>query len=142
MYLTHLLSSQLTNELPSHEQWRLALIGASGCVAGRRAVSVQGELDSYTVSGGGGVGGSSGSSGAAAGATGTQGTSANSASNTSGANASVDTASLFSTSLLQVIDSENLHVMNSILREWRRLPLIVTNQHVRLLQVCSQVFPA
>ncbi|VDK37547.1 unnamed protein product [Taenia asiatica] len=130
--------SGLTNELPSHEQWRLALISASGCVAGRRAVGVSGELDSYTVSGGGGVGSGSGSGGAATGATATQGTSANSTSNTPGANASVDAAGLFSTSLLQVIDSENLHVMSSILREWRRLPLIVTNQHVRLLQACQQ----
>ncbi|CDS35832.1 PIK kinase FAT and Armadillo domain containing protein [Echinococcus multilocularis] len=129
--------SGLANEVPSHEQWRLALISASGCVTGRRAVNVPGELDSYTVSGSGGVG-SSGSSGGANGATVPQGTSANSASNTSSANTSIDTAGLFSTSLLQVIDSENLHVMNSILREWRRLPLIVTNQHVRLLQACQQ----
>lgn len=39
------------------------------------------------------------------------------------------------TNLLQIIETENTNAMTAIIREWKRLPLVVTNQHVPLLQV-------
>ena len=96
-------------------------------MAGRRpAVGTPSELDSHAGGGGAATGGGQITTSTASGVgstTPTPGT------------ASSDAASLFSTGLLQTIDAENLQVMGSILREWRRLPLIVTNQHVKLLQV-------
>ena len=135
--MTHSLShsSQLTNEVPPHEQWRLALLAASVCITSRRPfVGNSSDVDAHP--GGTSVGTIGGATSGAQ-----NPTSTNSAPNTSGSGASSnDATSLFSTGLLQTIDAENLNVMGSILREWRRLPLIVTNQHVRLLQVSLLCF--
>ncbi|KAM7539597.1 hypothetical protein Aperf_G00000045134 [Anoplocephala perfoliata] len=120
----------VSNEAPLHEQWRLALISAAGSVLGLRATGISEDVGSDGGSGGGGNGGTTPSV-AIGGSGGGGGASANTPSSAGGSSA-------FSTNLLQSIEAENTSIMSTILREWRRLPLIVTNQHVRLLQACQQ----
>ncbi|VUZ55695.1 unnamed protein product, partial [Hymenolepis diminuta] len=66
------------------------------------------------------------------------GGSASSVSSSAGTVGGASGTGTFSTNLLQNIEAENASIMSIIIREWRRLPLIVTNQHVRLLQACQQ----
>uniref|UniRef100_A0A0X3PBM4 PIK-related kinase FAT domain-containing protein n=2 Tax=Schistocephalus solidus TaxID=70667 RepID=A0A0X3PBM4_SCHSO len=118
----------LANECPRQDQWRFALIQAAACVAGRRAALGLGALDFDAYSSGSlGVGGSA--------ATGGSSVSAPGSGTTVGAAATAAASSAGGISgLLQAAEGENHRVMLSILREWRCLPLIVSNQHVRLLQ--------
>lgn len=111
-----------------HEQWRLALISAAGSVLGLRAAGISEDVGSDGGSGGGGGGNGGATPSAAVGVGGGGGATTGTPSSTSGSSA-------FSTNLLQSIEAENTSIMSTILHEWRRLPLIVTNQHVRLLQV-------
>ncbi|VDN95889.1 unnamed protein product [Rodentolepis nana] len=123
----------VANEVPLHEQWRLALISASSAVLGRRTAGLT-EDQGLDSSGNGAGGGASGGTTPGSSTVGVGG-GANSVSSSA---ASAAGASSFPTNLLQSIESENASIMNIIIREWKRLPLIVTNQHVRLLQACQQ----
>lgn len=126
----------MSNEAPLHEQWRLALISAASTVLGRRATGLTEDLMSDSGGGGGAGGGNTG--GATPGSsTSAVGGSASSVSSSAGNVAGASGTGAFSTNLLQNIEAENASIMSIIIREWRRLPLIVTNQHVRLLQVFS-----
>ncbi|VDD83203.1 unnamed protein product [Mesocestoides corti] len=106
-----------------HRDWSEVFSGlsaASACVAGRRAGS--GDYDSFV----GGAGGQSASGGPP-----TSSGTISSGDTNSGGNA-------MQPGLLQIIESESHRVMCCILSEWRRLPHIISNQHIRLLQACQQ----
>ncbi|TGZ65912.1 hypothetical protein CRM22_005642 [Opisthorchis felineus] len=129
--------ARLANECPRSDLCRYALIQATACVAGRRASAFSG---SASVVGGSDVdaygSGNLGPSAVEIQSTvpGSPAVPISSSSSTSGASIATHTM----VTMLQASELENHRVMTTMLREWRRLPMIVTNQHIPLLQTAHR----
>ncbi|TPP57986.1 Transcription-associated protein 1 [Fasciola gigantica] len=159
--------SRLANEAPRIDLCRYALIHGVACVAGRRTSSgfaaavaaAQATVSSGISSsdsdpyGTGSIGesgssacntGASGSSqtpnASGAGAIGTTAASAASGSpmSTSGSSSTGNATVNSVVSIIQASEAESHRIMSTVLREWRRMPLIVTTQHVPLLQIAHR----
>ncbi|CAH8511956.1 unnamed protein product, partial [Dicrocoelium dendriticum] len=136
--------ARLANECPRNELCRYALIQGTACVAGRRASGPIGgqnilpgtcDLDACSTSGTIALNGTgdlqvSTSSGSIS--TGGGSSVVGQGSTTSSANVN------YVVTLLQASELESHRIMTTVLREWRRLPLIVTRQHVPLLQIAHR----
>ncbi|KAA3675078.1 transformation/transcription domain-associated protein [Paragonimus westermani] len=132
--------AKLANECPRSELCRYSVIQGAASVAGRRTsgftsstpVPNNPDIDAYGSANLGTASGDlqSSSSGPTANSSG----SVNSATLSSGPPSSMNPM----ISMLQASELENRRVMTTVLREWRRLPMIVTSQHVPLLQIAHR----
>ncbi|CAH8662146.1 unnamed protein product [Heterobilharzia americana] len=135
--------ARLANECPSSELPRYALIQAAACVAGRRASgiaavnSANADIDPYN----------SGLSSADLSTTSTTGpnsaggnntVSTNVASASQHSNAASMTPMNNMVTMIHTSEQESHRVVTITLMEWRRLPLIVTTQHIPLLQIAHR----
>ncbi|KAK4475316.1 hypothetical protein MN116_002383 [Schistosoma mekongi] len=135
--------ARLANECPHNELPRYALIQAAACVAGRRAVGFttvansNSDIDSYNpgiTSGDLSTGSTSGPNPSVSNnATSTNATSTPPHSNTTSMSPMNNIVNMIHAS-----EQESHRVVSVTLMEWRRLPLIVTTQHVPLLQIAHR----
>ncbi|KAF5398116.1 hypothetical protein PHET_05828, partial [Paragonimus heterotremus] len=132
--------ARLANECPRSELCRYSVIQGAACVAGRRTSGFTGstpvpnnpDIDVYGSANLSTASGDSQSS--TSGPTASSSGSINSATLSSGPSSSINPM----ISMLQASELESRRVMTTVLREWRRLPMIVTNQHVPLLQIAHR----
>ncbi|KAA0192243.1 Transcription-associated protein 1, partial [Fasciolopsis buskii] len=155
---------QLANEAPRIDLCRYALIHAAACVAGRRSSSgFAAAVAAAQVSASSGISSSDSDpygavesgvsvcnsstpssaqtanmSGSASGTATVSVTSGSpmSASNSSGTGTNPAVSSVVS--IIQASEAESHRIMSTVLREWRRMPLIITTQHVPLLQIAHR----
>ncbi|KAF6774779.1 hypothetical protein AHF37_08006 [Paragonimus kellicotti] len=132
--------ARLANECPRSELCRYSVIQGAACVAGRRTSGFSGstpalnnsDIDAYGSANLGTASGDLQSSNS--GPTASSSSSINSATLSSGPPSSMNPM----ISMLQASELESRRVMTTVLREWRRLPMIVTSQHVPLLQIAHR----
>ncbi|TNN09277.1 Transcription-associated protein [Schistosoma japonicum] len=135
--------ARLANECPHNELPRYALIQAAACVAGRRAAGFttvtnsNTDIDSYNP----GITSGDLSTGSTSGPNSSVSNNASSTNITSTPPHSNTTSMSPMNNIVNMIhasEQESHRVVSVTLMEWRRLPLIVTTQHVPLLQIAHR----